>query len=254
MGHNHMGAPMGLNLGAQSPTWWTAIAGIARRSAAQLRLLKSSLPLALGVTVLAWVLLRYYQEITGSPVDPSQVQSVLEKYLALGVVPASLALWSDLDGKRPNLFLTLPVCRWEMVVVRILIPGALWVLLSTLTLAYVDYFVVQLGQEQALSMLGRSWPVAVFLPSLASLLATAARSPVAGAGGVLLYWLLHYLLGPSKIGARFYLFQGSLTMQSAGRPGQELATNREILIAASIIMALASWLLLRSTQRFLGKN
>lgn len=254
MGHNHMGAPMGLNLGAQSPTWWTAIAGIARRSAAQLRLLKSSLPLALGVTVLAWVLLRYYQELTGNPVDLSQVQSVLEKYLVLGVVPASLALWSDLDGKRPGLFLTLPVSRLEMVVVRTLIPTLLWALLATLTLAYVDGFVLELGQDQALPMLGRSWLVAVFLLSLTSFLSTMARSPVAGAGGVLLYWLLHYLLGPSKIGARFYLFQGSLTMQSAGRPGQELATNREVLIAASIIMALASWLLLRSTQRFLGKN
>ncbi|MBZ4664841.1 hypothetical protein [Mahella sp.] len=213
-----------------------------KRLYAQWLIGRSSVLFALAFGLLCGMILGNYESFTGDKATVDVVYTVVERYLALTVLFVAVQMWSDIEGRRPRLLLSLPFNRAEMVFNRLLLPMAVYAFIAATILLYAD---INIADMDIWEMGVNSLPPAFLLLAAATLVGLLARNGMAGASVAMAWWLMEITSG-GRYTKQFYLFAASDT-----KPEVNLVANRWELAVIAVIMAVAAWRLYRRNERFM---
>ena len=235
-----------------------------------LRLARSGLGMAAGLAAAFLPVLIWPERLTGHPLHLHTVLRLVEEFLVLAVLPATVPLWADVEGRRPGLWRALPFRRAAVVLWRCGLPLAVYLLVA---LGMVALAVPRLAGPGGtpwgvgLRVVVVALPAAAWLGALAALVAVLVRVPVAGAGAAMAWWALEAVTQGDVTGS-LYLFAGSGGLRAAGvDPGAvvealalgqplppALVANRWALVGLAGLAALATAELYRRNERFLRQG
>ncbi|AEE97776.1 hypothetical protein [Mahella australiensis] len=218
-----------------------------KRIHAQGILLRHGIAAAAAFGLLCAVILANYDSLFGNPPDGGTLYAMVEQFLPLTAVILSSSVWSDVEGRRPMLFMSLPFNRAEVVCYRILWPVAAFIVISTAVIAYAGTYVVKLDMS-ACEMIAYSLPVPLVLTAMASFAAVLAKSAMAGQGATFAWWFIDTMVGRPVI-KEIYLF-------AATNPpdGFNIAINRWTLVIISLALGVAAARLYDSSERLIGET
>ncbi|HEY8394749.1 MAG TPA: hypothetical protein VIK92_08135 [Thermaerobacter sp.] len=210
-----------------------------------LRLAREGLILAAVMGLLGALLLHRAESIIGYPPWTHTLHRLAEEFLVLAVLPVAAQLWSDVEGRRPALWRALPFSRGEAVLLRLLLPVAVYAAVTVPVLLDGRRLVVDPPAPVA-AMVLHGLPVAALLSGLTAVLAVLARMPVAGAAGALAWWAVESLTRGDLTGP-LYLFAAS-----GSEPGTvHLGMNRAVLGLLAAAAGCVTWAYFRQNERFL---
>ncbi|HEY8488633.1 MAG TPA: hypothetical protein VIL38_06120 [Thermaerobacter sp.] len=232
-----------------------------------LRLARSGLGIAAGVAAAFLPVLIWPERLAGHPLHWHTVLRLVEEFLVLAVLPATVPLWSDVEGRRPGLWRALPFSRATVVLWRCGVPLAVYVLVALGMVAVALFRLTGPGGTPwgaGLRVVALALPAAAWLGALAALVAVLVRVPVAGAGAAMAWWALEAVTQGDLTGP-LYLFAGSGGLRAAGvDPGAvmealalgrplppALVANRWALLALAGLATLVTAQLYRRNERFL---
>jgi|GEM_PF-1214584 len=216
-----------------------------KRIHAQAILLKHGIAAAAAFGLLCTVVLANYDLLFGEPADGGALYAMVERFLPLTAVILSSSMWSDVEGRRPMLFMSLPFNRAEVVCYRILWPVAAFIVISAAVIAYAGTYVVK-SDVNAYEMIAYSLPVPLVLAAIASFAAVLAKSAMAGQGAAFAWWFVDTMAGRPVI-KEIYLFATTNPPD-----GFNIVVNRWTLVIISAVLAAAAALLYGSNERLIG--
>jgi len=229
--------------GPAAPRRWPA--GLVLRLRLHLRLAREGLILAAGMGLLGALLIHRAEVVLGRPPFTHTLHRLAEEFLVLAALPVAVQLWSDVEGLRPALWRALPFFRGEVVLLRLLLPVAVYAAVTIPVLVDGRRLVADPPAPVA-AMVIQGLPVAGLLAALTGLLAVVTRIPVAGAAGALAWWAVESLTRGDLTGA-LYLFAAS-----GLEPGTvNLGMNRAALGLLAAAAGCVTWAYFRQDERFL---
>lgn len=171
--------------------------------------------LALGAgAALAWP-----EQILGHPPTARTLLRLAEEFLVLLVLPVAVALWSDVEGRRPGLWRALPFRRGAVTACRLVLPLAVYGLVTGgLVVAgglRMPPPVGPLDPASGLRLVAAGLPVAAVLGAVAAAGAVLTRVPAAGAAVALAWWAVESMTGGDLTGM-FFLFAASHGLPGGG--------------------------------------
>ena len=217
------------------------------------------------VPVLVWP-----ERLIRHPLALHTLLRLVEEFLVLAVLPVTVSLWADVEGRRPGLWRALPFRRTVVVLERIGLALATYLLVA---LGMTTVAVLRLAPAggapwgTGLRAVGLALPAAAWLGALAALVAVLVRTPVAGAGAAVAWWALEAVTRGDLTGS-LYLFAASGGLRAAGVDpaaivealalGQPLppalVANRWALVGLAGLAALATAERYRRNERFLRQG
>lgn len=217
------------------------------------------------VPVLVWP-----ERLIGHPLGLHTVLRLVEEFLVLVVLPVTVPLWSDVEGRRPVLWRALPFRRAVVVLCRFGLPLAAFALVATGMVGLAALRTAAPGGvswQVGLRVVALALPAAAWLGALAALVSVLVRVPVAGAGAAMAWWALEAVTQGDVTGS-LYLFAASGGLRGAGvDPGAILEAlalgnplppaflaNRWELVGLACLAALATAELYRRNERFLRQD